>query len=60
MHAADIKGSIAYAKALTLTNILTREEENKIVEGLKAVEHEWSTGQVSNISECLFPHLADI
>jgi hypothetical protein len=46
MHAADIRGSIAYAKALTLVGILTREEETKIVQGLTAVGKEWETGQV--------------
>jgi len=44
MYAADIAGSIAYAKALTLTGILTKEEENKIVEGLKYVGKEWEDG----------------
>lgn len=47
MHSADIRGSIAYAKALTRVGILTKEEENKMIEGLNAVEKEWETGQVS-------------
>jgi argininosuccinate lyase len=46
MHAADIRGSIAYAKALTRVGILTGEEEGKIVEGLQAVGREWESGQV--------------
>ena len=46
MYAADISGSIAYAKALTLVGILTAEEEGKIVEGLQAVGREWASGQV--------------
>lgn len=46
MHAADIRGSIAYAKALTRVGILTAEEEAKLVEGLQAVEREWENGQV--------------
>ena len=50
MHAADIRGSIAYAKALTLVGILTREEETKIVEGLTAVGREWENGQVNFIT----------
>lgn len=45
MHAADIRGSIAYAKALTLVGILTKEEETKIVQGLTAVGKEWESGQ---------------
>ncbi|TCD60532.1 argininosuccinate lyase [Steccherinum ochraceum] len=47
MYAVDIAGSIAYAKALTLIGILTKDEENKIVEGLKTVEKEWETGVFS-------------
>ncbi|KAH9997240.1 argininosuccinate lyase [Russula vinacea] len=45
MHAADIRGSIAYARALTLVGILTKEEESKIVQGLTAVGKEWESGQ---------------
>ncbi|KAF8163200.1 argininosuccinate lyase [Crassisporium funariophilum] len=44
MHAADIRGSIAYTKSLTLVGILTKEEENRIVDGLKAVGKEWEDG----------------
>src|SRR5262249_8403082 len=46
MHAADIKGSIAYAKALKLVGILTSEEEIKIIRGLKVVGKEWDEGTV--------------
>ncbi|KAI9446420.1 argininosuccinate lyase [Lactarius indigo] len=45
MYAADIRGSIAYAKSLTLVGILTKSEEVKIVEGLLAVKKEWESGQ---------------
>ncbi|KAI0273669.1 argininosuccinate lyase [Gloeopeniophorella convolvens] len=45
MHAADIRGSIAYAKSLTLVGILTREEEARIIEGLTVVGKEWEGGQ---------------
>ncbi|KAI6045372.1 putative argininosuccinate lyase [Pisolithus marmoratus] len=45
MHAADIRGSIAYAKALTHVGILTEGEERKMIQGLEAVEREWVTGQ---------------
>ncbi|KAJ7285966.1 argininosuccinate lyase [Mycena rebaudengoi] len=44
MHAADIRGSIAYAKSLTLVGILTPEEELKITDGLKVVGKEWQDG----------------
>jgi argininosuccinate lyase len=47
MHAVDIRGSIAYARALTLVGILTKEEESKIVQGLTAVGKEWESGQVN-------------
>lgn len=46
MHAADIRGSIAYAKSLTLVGILTQEEETKITEGLTTVGQEWEKGVV--------------
>lgn len=49
MHAADILGSIAYAKALTKVGILTPEEEQKIVQGLQAVGKEWEDGIVSRV-----------
>lgn len=50
MHTADIRGSIAYAKALTRVGILTAEEERKMVDGLQAVEREWESGQVDPLS----------
>ncbi|KAH9180590.1 argininosuccinate lyase [Lactarius sanguifluus] len=50
MYAADIRGSIAYAKSLTLVGILTNDEEAKIVEGLTAVKNEWESGQVGFLS----------
>jgi argininosuccinate lyase len=46
MHAVDIKGSIAYAKSLTLVGILNKDEETKIIDGLLAVEKEWENGSV--------------
>ncbi|KAH7923521.1 putative argininosuccinate lyase [Leucogyrophana mollusca] len=45
MHDADIRGSIAYAKALTLVGILTADEEDKMIQGLKSVGQEWTNGQ---------------
>lgn len=53
MYAADIAGSIAYAKALTLIGILTKDEETKIVEGLKLVEKEWEEGVVCFARLCV-------
>lgn len=45
MHAADIRGSIAYAKALRRVGLLTEEEEVKMTQGLETVGREWATGQ---------------
>lgn len=46
MHDADIRGSIAYAKSLCLSGLLTKEEEEKIVDGLQRVGQEWKNGTV--------------
>ena len=46
MHSVDIRGSIAYAKALKLVGILTENEQGKIIEGLTAVGKEWENGSV--------------
>jgi len=46
MHAADIRGSIAYAKSLCLAGLLTKEEEGKIIHGLQKVGVEWKNGTV--------------
>jgi len=46
MHAADIRGSIAYAKALRRVGLLTEDEEIKMIQGLDAVGREWENGQV--------------
>ncbi|CAA7271801.1 unnamed protein product [Cyclocybe aegerita] len=44
MHEVDIRGSIAYAKSLSLVAILTKDEEARIIEGLKQVGKEWADG----------------
>ena len=46
MAAVDIRGSIAYAKALTRVGILTPAEEERMVAGLAAVGKEWADGVV--------------
>ena len=46
MHDADIRGSIAYAKSLCLAGLLSKEEESKIVDGLRRVGKEWQDGTV--------------
>ena len=49
MWAADITGSIAYAKALTKVGILTPDEEKQIVQGLQEVGQEWENGTVCHV-----------
>jgi argininosuccinate lyase len=46
MYAADIQGSVAYAKALAMQGILTDDEKDKMISGLLAVQREWEQGQV--------------
>ena len=53
MHAADVAGSIAYSKGLARVGILTAEEQEKIEEGLRAVEQEWEQGTVRRIVSVL-------
>ncbi len=50
MYTVDIRGSIAYAKALSRVGILTENEANTIVNGLTDVGKEWDTGTVSSPS----------
>lgn len=40
----DIRGSIAYAKAIVKVGIITEEEGNQLVDGLKQVGEEWANG----------------
>ena len=47
MHAADIRGSIAYAQSLELVGILNAQERASIVQGLKTVGKEWEEGKVN-------------
>ncbi|WVQ85437.1 argininosuccinate lyase [Cryptococcus sp. DSM 104549] len=42
MYAADVKGSIAFSKALLKAGILTEHEQQEITRGLKLVEAEWA------------------
>jgi argininosuccinate lyase len=50
MYKADVKGSIAFSKALLKAGILNEDEQSEITRGLQAVEAEWESGQVSLIS----------
>lgn len=47
MYAADVKGSIAFSKALLKAGIVTDAEQKEIERGLKVVESEWAEGKVS-------------
>ena len=60
MHAADVAGSIAYAKGLARVGILTEEEQQRIVDGLTAVGKEWEQGTVSTRSFTLFSSLLEV
>jgi argininosuccinate lyase len=40
----DIRGSLAYAKAIGKVGIITEEEVNKLLEGLEEVRKEWADG----------------
>src|SRR4051812_5724642 len=44
MHAADITGSIAYARALARNGTITHEERDALVGGLETVLKEWGNG----------------
>lgn len=47
MYAADVKGSIAFSKALLKAGIVSEHEQKEITRGLKEVEEEWRSGKVS-------------
>ncbi|XAO23351.1 argininosuccinate lyase [Cryptococcus bacillisporus CA1280] len=42
MYAADVKGSIAFSKALLKAGIMNEHEQQEITRGLKIVESEWA------------------
>nr|CAB88663.2 argininosuccinate lyase [Agaricus bisporus] len=44
MYDADVRGSVAYAKALSRAGILTQDEMEKIIHGLSSVGKEWMDG----------------
>lgn len=46
MYAADVKGSVAFSKALLKAGILNEHEQQEITRGLKQVEQEWADGKV--------------
>lgn len=50
MYAADIKGSIAFSKALLKAGILDKHEQEEITRGLKEVEGEWQRNEVCSLS----------
>ncbi|CAB9508562.1 Argininosuccinate lyase [Seminavis robusta] len=40
----DIRGSVAYAKAICKVGIISEEEKDQLVEGLEKVREEWANG----------------
>ena len=44
LYVADIRGSIAYAKALTRAQIITMEEQDHLLDGLAQVQAEFENG----------------
>jgi argininosuccinate lyase len=44
LHAADVQGSITFAKGLHQLNLLNDDELRQIIKGLEAVEKEWADG----------------
>lgn len=44
MWAQDIKGSVAYAKAIGKVGIISQEEVTQLVDGLEKVRQEWANG----------------
>ena len=44
LYAADIRGSVAYAKALARAGIVTDEERNRLIEGLSQVRAQFESG----------------
>jgi hypothetical protein len=46
MYAADVKGSIAFSKALLKAGILDEREQKEIERGLGEVKGEWEAGKV--------------
>jgi argininosuccinate lyase len=45
MWAQDVRGSMAYAKAIALAGIITQEEADTLVDGLEKVREEWASDQ---------------
>eukprot|EP00560_Eucampia_antarctica_P005943 CAMPEP_0197823576 /NCGR_PEP_ID=MMETSP1437-20131217/902_1 /TAXON_ID=49252 ORGANISM="Eucampia antarctica, Strain CCMP1452" /NCGR_SAMPLE_ID=MMETSP1437 /ASSEMBLY_ACC=CAM_ASM_001096 /LENGTH=469 /DNA_ID=CAMNT_0043422809 /DNA_START=54 /DNA_END=1463 /DNA_ORIENTATION=+ len=45
MWSQDIRGSVAYAKAIVLAGIITKEEGDVIINGFDKVSEEWASGE---------------
>lgn len=61
MYAADVKGSIAFSKALQKAGIVSSNEQAEIERGLRLVEEEWKNGKVCRLDlDCwLLGNIAD-
>lgn len=60
MYAADVKGSIAFSKALLKAGILVEGEQKEIERGLKEVEQEWKDGKVGSLGFLVKSKIAKI
>nr|MBC8448114.1 argininosuccinate lyase [Chloroflexota bacterium] len=45
LWAADIEGSMAYARALQRAGLLTTDERDQLIQGLQAVAREFAAGE---------------
>ena len=58
MWAQDIRGSVAYAKAIGKVGIITEDEVKLLIEGLGKVHKEWEEGKfeikAGDEGACLF------
>lgn len=51
LWSADIRGSQAYAKALSKAGVITKKESEELVEGLDKVAAEWKSGEFKIVAE---------
>ena len=56
MWAQDIRGSVAYAKAIGKVGIITDEEVELLIKGLGEVHKEWEEGKFEIKPKCHLHH----
>lgn len=57
LYREDIRGSVAYAKALCIKGILSESERDDMIEGLKSIKKEIDEGVFPFPMNCPPPHL---